>query len=289
MTKRLSQQLLDALDTASVLKCHDCGTVTEIMKTGGIHADLRHQLLEMLIYRGVAQMTAHFVGKNEVMFIVPRFTGGKLPFKLFDSLSLENIHHRRSHRNGAIFAVFGLFKEDIATALPLLLKLTTDLDFTPLEVDVLPLQAEDFRLSETREQVNDVHILVRIVLDDFQKVGDAVVHQRLQFGLLLLGQLGIIRGVLMNHTGQHSLLEGTVEDAMNVLDALGGECLLLFVPLTKTVDEPLNLHGIEGGKLRFAEIQDDITLRLAPVIINRPRFEVLAIGVQPFLAKALIK
>ena len=221
--------------------------VSEVMESRLVHADFLHQLLEVLVDGGVTQMISQFVGEHQIVFVLPRRASGQSPLLLFPLLSFQDSGDRGRDGNHPVFPVLGLVDEDVALARPVLLQLAADADLLLGEIHVLPLETENLRLAHPSEEIHDVYPLIGIALDDFQKIGNAVVHEGFQFRLLGFGQLGVVCRILRDDAGEDGLFQGTVQDAMDILDGFRRQRLMMLGLFAEQVDEALDLHRCQCG------------------------------------------
>ena len=126
----------------------------------------------MIIDRAVFQVFPMLVCKNKAERVAPCRARRKPPLHLLYPLSFQNLDNTGGNGYSALFPVFHFIKENISTVTIGLLDLMADSEQPGVQINVRPPQADDFRLSQPREQVNDKDPLEAVPLDGLQEPTD---------------------------------------------------------------------------------------------------------------------
>lgn len=84
-----------------------------------------------------------------------------------------------------------------------------------VQVNVRPPQADNLRLSQPGEQVNDEKSLEAIPFDSLQKPTDIIIHNRGKVWELDFRQLDMIRRVVFDDLCRHGLIQSLVQNPVD--------------------------------------------------------------------------
>ena len=124
------------------------------------------------------------------------------------------------------------------------MKLLVDQNDSSVKVYALPHQAQDLALAHPGEQGDSKQGFIAMAFDSLQKGLYLAFVQRIKLLPLYSGKDTAVGGIRADVSGSDSLLEGLVEDAVNVLNGFRGQSRLVSVGLTQLVVKTLNRVGI---------------------------------------------
>ena len=217
----VAQICLYGLDVVACVEGSDGEAVAQIVEPGIVgEVGPLGDLLEMLDHRTADEIFSGGIGEHQVELVFPDTTGEGL-FPLLPLLLItEGIHNDGSREDGAVFAALGCFQEVVAVRT---LELLLDCHAPGLEIHAVPAQAQQLPLSHSREHGHDEEVAVIVFLGLLQELRDLVRLQGLDLRLDHLRQLAGIGRIGSDVIVCDGLLEGAVEDAVDVFDGLGGQ------------------------------------------------------------------
>ena len=226
-------------------------------------------LLEMLHHRAADEVFSGGIGEHQVELVVPDTTGEGLFPMLSLLLITEGIHNDGGREDGAVFAALGRFQEVVAVRT---LELLLDRDDAGLEVHAVPAQPQQLALPHSCEHGYDKEVAVIVLLGLLQELCDFVRLQGLDLRLDHFRQLAGIGGIGSDVIVGDGLLEGAVEDAVDVLDGLGGASRS-----GQGIVKLLDGVGVQGFQLGCSQGRLQVLLRLLGVILLGQRLQVVQI------------
>ena len=255
----VAQVCLHRFDVVTGIEGGNGEAVAQIVEPGilrdpGAFGDL----FEVFDHGAAYEIFTRCIGEHQIEFVVPETPGQSLFPLLPLLLSAEGIHHQRGREDGAALAALGRFQEVIAV---LALKLLLDRDDAGLEIHALPAKSKQLALPHSGEHGGDKQVAVIVLLGLLEKLGNLVRFQRLDLRLDHLWQLAGICGIGADVVVGDGLLEGAVEDAMDILDGLGGE-----TRSGQIVVKPLNGVGVQCFQFGCAQSGLQVLLHLFVVV-----------------------
>lgn len=171
----------------------------------------------------------------------------------------EELGDAGRHGNDAAFVV--LRRDDLRdTALGVLLvQLLLDQDRAACVVHTIPGKPQQLPFPHPGEQGNLVEVFVGMSGQQLQQVCDLLGGQRVDFLFDDPGQNAAVRGIRPEQSDLHSLLQGAVEDAMDVLDGFRADGASVGVRRLDQLVVKLLHHGARQlVQLDGADVGDDI-------------------------------
>lgn len=233
---------LDGFDIITGADGGDGVGVAQIVEPGFIQTDLFDDLLVIDVDSVGPEVLAQFIGKDEIrVFIAFAILQAVDELPVFHLL--QGLHDEGSHSNGAALSVFRGGKSVFAMAAPNLLQLLIDGDGAFGQIHTIPGQPHGFGFAHSGEEGDGKQILKLVAADGLQECGDLVIVKGFDLLLFPPGEDAGIGGVGADVLIQHGLLQGTVKNAMDVLDGLGGGSVFL---LRQLIVKALDCVGGEG-------------------------------------------
>ena len=144
-----------------------------------------------------------------------------MPIKVLPCLlQFEEPRHAGGHGDYSLLPVFGGQQMVFPAGLVLPLELLLDQDGTVRKVHAVPGEPQKLSLPHAGVQRDLEQIFVGMARKDSQKRRDLLRGQRLDLLLVDLRQHAALRGIQTEHSVPHRLLEGLVQNPVDVLDGL---------------------------------------------------------------------
>ena len=166
----MAQVFLHCLDiTAGLQGQHSVG-MPQIMKAKVRNTHGRKNPLEIPVNYIVLEVFPQLIGKYKSIWIAPCFTQGQLHFVLQSPLTPERLNRPvRQHDASGLVAFRGSI---LITPMGVakILELPLYFKCLPLEINILSLEAQQLALPHTREEIQQIQILVPMALNGFEKL-----------------------------------------------------------------------------------------------------------------------
>lgn len=213
----VAEVFLEGFDIHSAFQTDHRVGVPQVVDSGLRRADLRRQPLEAVVDGPVGQIPAEGAGEYQAGFgpLVPQEAPQLvLPRPLLS----EKLGNTGRHGNDAAFVV--LRRDDLRYAAlgVLLVELLLDQDRAACVVYTIPGQPQKLPFPHPGEQGDLVEVFVGMSRQQLQQIGDLLRGQRVDFLFDDPGQNAAVRGIRPEQSDLHGLLQGAVEDAVNVFD-----------------------------------------------------------------------
>lgn len=254
----VTEVFLEGFDIHTAFQTDHRVGVPQIVDPGLRRADLRRQPLEAVVDGPVRQVPAEGAGEDQAGF--DPLVSQKAPqLVLSRSLLSEELGDAGRHGNDAALVV--LRRDDLCDAAfgVLLVELLLDQDRAACVVHTIPGKAQKLPLPHPGEQGNLVEVFVGMPRQQLQEVCDLLGGQRMDFLFDDPGQNAAVRGIRPEQSDLHGLLQGAVEDAVNVLDGFGADGASVGVRRLHQLVVKLLHHGARQlVQLDGADVGDDI-------------------------------
>ena len=270
----MAQVLLYGLEIVPGPEGSDGEAVAQVMQAGLREADRGHKALVVVIDRVGRQALPDLVAEHEPG-ILPQRPGLQLRLRLLGLVPLQELDHEGRGSNGPALAVLGGDQVELPRPAGDLLELFVDGDGPALQVDAVPGEAAGFPTAQACKEHGQIDGLETVALDGLEKGGGGGFVQRLDLLLLDQWQFAGVGGVEPDIAHLHRLLEGLVENAVEVLDCLWG------VVNAQTVVELLNGRGVQGLQPDRAHSGLEVVPDVLGVVEHRQRFHTAQVVPRP--------
>lgn len=215
----VSQIFLERFDVHAALDADHRIGMAEIVEPGVGCSDLFHHPLETAVDGLPRQESAPGVGEHHPGLLP--IVSHALPVKVLPCLlQLEEPRHTGGHGNHALLPVFGGQQMVFPTGLVLPLELLLDQDGPVRKVHAVPGEPQKLSLPHAGVQRNLEQVFMGMARKEPQKRCNLLRGQRLDLLLVDFRQHAALRGVQTEHSVPHCLLEGLVQNPVDVLDGL---------------------------------------------------------------------
>lgn len=283
-------------------------TVAQIVETGIWAANGSGGPFKCPVYGWFRQVVAKRIRKNKVA-LLPQRSSKKPLLCLLHLPPPQMLHNKGRRSDGSGLAVLCRDKLICFHSLFLVkLHLLVDGEGIIIKIHTAPGEAQDFPLSQTREQGDYKQIFERIALYGVEKGGYLRIVQGIDFLPLCLWQLAevTVSWIEGDIAVDDRLPESAMQDAMDVLYSFRGEggCLvddfsgfILLADLLSTcqqsVEISLDCVRVQLVQLDSCQIWFDVKSDIVFVDLDRPGFYARQVGicpnVQPFPQRHLAR
>ena len=194
--------------------------VPEIVKAGFRASNFLHYLFEILVYGNMGQMLPQFIREHKAG-ILPAFAVSQPVLQLRALDVFQSGDNERGYCDCAAFAVLCGRKTVFAIGSTDQLELLIYEDRAFVQVYTVPCQPQDFALPHSCEQGDGKQALIFVTLYGLQEGRYLAFIKRLDFLFDNAGMYTSMRRIKSDIAVCHGLLEGCMEDAVNVLEVFG--------------------------------------------------------------------
>ena len=129
-------------------------------------------LFQMLVYRLMVEWAAKAIGEHQIKGIIPQLASEQPLLLLLAVLLPQDADSACGEYNAPLFVFF--WRGEIVvecTAFVLLLQLLPNDDAVFLPQDIIPAQAENFRLPQAGKDIKEKDVVKLVVFNRFQETG----------------------------------------------------------------------------------------------------------------------